>query len=111
MVYKGNEYYTGSSKSIKVKVVKPIIKASKTTIRKKGKFVVTFKDANKKAIKHVKVKFKVNGKTYFRSTDGKGQTKLTINLKANKKYTVKVGFKSAKTYGTTTLTKRIKVIP
>ena len=111
VVYKGNEYYTGSSKSIKVKVVKPIIKASKTTIRKKGKFVVTFKDANKKAIKHVKVKFKVNGKTYFRSTDGKGQAKLTINLKANKKYTVKVGFKSANTYGTTTLTKRIKVIP
>ena len=110
-VYKGNKYYTGSSKSIKVKVVKPTIKASKTTIRKKGKFVVTFKDANKKAIKHVKVKFKINGKTYFRSTDGKGQAKLSINLKANKKYTIKVGFKSTKTYGTTTLTKRIKVIP
>ena len=109
-VYKGNKYYTGSSKSIKVKVVKPTIKASKTTIRKKGKFVVTFKDANKKAIKHVKVKFKINGKTYFRSTDGKGQAKLSINLKANKKYTIKVGFKSTKTYGTTTLTKRIKVI-
>ena len=111
VVYKGNKYYTGSSKSIKVKVVKPTIKASKTTIRKKGKFVVTFKDANKKAIKHVKVKFKINGKTYFRSTDGKGQAKLSINLKANKKYTIKVGFKSTKTYGTTTLTKRIKVIP
>ena len=110
-VYKGNKYYTGSSKSIKVKVVKPTIKASKTTIRKKGKFVVTFKDANKKSIKHVKVKFKINGKTYFRSTDGKGQAKLSINLKANKKYTIKVGFKSTKTYGTTTLTKRIKVIP
>ena len=109
-VYKGNKYYTGSSKSIKVKVVKPTIKASKTTIRKKGKFVVTFKDANKKSIKHVKVKFKINGKTYFRSTDGKGQAKLSINLKVNKKYTVKVGFKSTKTYGTTTLTKRIKVI-
>ena len=110
VVYKGNKYYTGSSKSIKVKVVKPTIKASKTTIRKKGKFVVTFKDANKKSIKHVKVKFKINGKTYFRSTDGKGQAKLSINLKVNKKYTVKVGFKSTKTYGTTTLTKRIKVI-
>ena len=110
VVYKGNKYYTGSSKSINVKVVKPTIKASKTTIRKKGKFVVTFKDANKKAIKHVKVKFKINGKTYFRSTDGKGQAKLSINLKVNKKYTVKVGFKSTKTYGTTTLTKRIKVI-
>ena len=108
--YKGNKYYTGTTKSIKAKIVKPIIKASKTTIRKKGKFVVTFKNANKKAIKHVKVKFKLNGKTYYKTTNSKGQAKITINLKANKKYTVKVGFKSTKTYGTTTLTKKIKVI-
>jgi hypothetical protein len=90
--------------------VKPIIKASKTTIRKKGKFVVTFKNADKKPIKHVKVKFKLNGKTLIKTTNAKGQAKITINLKANKKYTVKAGFKSTKTYGTTTLTKKIKVI-
>ena len=110
VIYKGNSYYTGTTKSIKVKVVKPIIKASKTKIHKKGKFVVTFKDANKKAIKHVKVKFKIKGKTYVRTTNSKGKAKITIKLKPNKKYTVKVGFKSTKTYGTTTLTKKIKVI-
>ena len=110
VIYKGNKYYAGTTKSIKVKIVKPTIKASKTTIHKKGKFVVTFKDANKKAIKHVKVKFKINGKTYYKTTNAKGQAKITVNLKANKKYTVKVGFKSTKTYGTTTLTKKIKVI-
>jgi hypothetical protein len=110
VIYKGNKYYTGSSKTIKAKVVKPIIKASKTTIRKNGKFVVTFKDANKKAIKNVKVQFKIKGKTYYRTTNGKGQAKITINLKPNKKYTVKVGFKSTKKYGTTTLTKKIKVV-
>lgn len=110
VVYNGNENYTAATKTLKVKVVKPTIKASKTTIRKKGKFVVTFKDANKKAIKNVRVKFKINGKTYYKTTNSKGQAKLTINLKANKKYTVKVGFKSTKTYGTTTLTKKIKVI-
>ena len=110
VTYKGNKYYTGTSKSIKVKIVKPIIKASKTTIRKKGKFVVTFKNADKKPIKHVKVKFKLNGKTLIKTTNAKGQAKITINLKANKKYTVKAGFKSTKTYGTTTLTKKIKVI-
>ena len=110
VIYNGNKHYTGTSKSIKIKIAKPIIKASKTTIHKKGKFVVTFKNANKKAIKHVKVKFKINGKTYVKTTNSKGQAKITINLKANKKYTVKVGFKSTKTYGTTTLTKKIKVI-
>ena len=110
VTYKGNKYHTGTSKSIKVKIVKPIIKASKTTIHKKGKYVVTFKNADKKPIKHVKVKFKLNGKTFIKTTNSKGQAKITINLKANKKYTVKVGFKSTKTYGTTTLTKKIKVI-
>lgn len=101
--------YIGSSKSIKVKIVKPIIKASKLKIRKKGKFTVTFKDANKKAIKNVKVKFKIKGKTYIRTTNSKGKAKITINLKIGK-YTVKVGFKNTKYYGTTTLTKKIKVI-
>lgn len=110
VTYKGNKYYTGSEKTIKVKVVKPTIKASKTTVRKNKQFVVTFKDANKKAINNVKVKFKINGKTIYKTTNSKGQAKLTVNLKANKKYTVKVGFKSTKTYGTTTLTKKIKVI-
>ena len=110
ITFKGNDYLKSSTKSIKVKIVKPIIKASKLTIRKKGKFVVTFKDAHKKAIKKVKVKFKIKGKTYIRTTNSKGQAKITINLKAGKKYTVKVGFKSTKYYGTTTLTKKIKVI-
>ena len=110
VTYNGNGYYSGTTKSIKAKIVKPSIKASKTTIHKKGKFVVTFKNANNKAIKNVKVKFKIKGKTYYKKTNSKGQAKITINLKANKKYTIKVGFKSTKTYGTTTLTKKIKVI-
>ena len=102
--------YVESSKSIKVKIVKPTITASKLKIRKGGKLTVTFKNANKKAIKNVKVKFVIKGKTYIKTTNSKGQVKLTINLKAGKKYTVKVGFKNTAYYGTTTLTKQIKVI-
>ena len=101
--------YMGSSKSIKVKIVKPTIKASKSKIRQKGKFTVTFKDVNKKAIKNVKVTFKIKGETYIRTTDNKGQAKITANLKIGK-YTVKVGFKNTAYYGTTTLTKKIYVI-
>lgn len=110
VIYKGNSYFSGTTKSIKAKIVKPIIKASRTTIHKKGKFVVTFKNANKKVIKYVKVKFRINGKTYFKTTNGKGQAMIPINLKANKVYSVKVGFKSTETYGTTVLTTKIKVI-
>ena len=101
--------YIGCSKSIKIKIVKPIITASKLVIRKKGNLVVTFKDANKKAIKNTKVRFVIKGKIYIRTTDSKGQAKMTINLNAGK-YAVKVGFKSTNYYGTTTITKKIAVI-
>lgn len=70
---------------------------------------MTLKDANKKAIKNVKVKFKIKGKTYIKTTNSKGQAKLTLNLKPGK-YSVKVGFKNTAYYGTTTLTKKITVI-
>ena len=110
VIYNGNKYYTGTSKTIKVKILKPIIKVSKTTVRKNKQLVVTFKTADNKVIKNTKVKSKINGKTYYKTTNSKGQAKLTIKLKANKKYTVKVGFKSTSTYGTTCLTTKIKVI-
>lgn len=108
ITFNGNKY-ASSSKSIKVKILKPVIKASNLKIRKNGKFTATFKDANKKAIKNVKVKFKIKGKTYFKTTNSKGQAKITINLKAGK-YAIEVGFKNTKYYGTTKLTKNIKVI-
>lgn len=107
--YSGNGYYTGSAASLKVKVVKPIIKISKTKVKKNRNLVVTFKTCDKKAIKNVKVKIKIKGKTYVKKTNKKGQVKIKIKLKANKKYTVRASFKSAKTYGTTSLTKKIKV--
>lgn len=108
ITYKGSKY-VGSSKSIKVKIVKPTITASKLKIRKNGKFVVTFKDANKKAIKNVQVQFKIKGKTYVQTTNSKGQAKITVNAKPGK-YTVKVGFKNTNYYGTTSLSKRITVV-
>ena len=108
IAFNGNNYI-GSSKTIKVKILKPTIKASKLKIRKKGKFTVTFKDANKKAIKNVQVKFKIKGKTYIKTTNSKGEAKLKINSKPGK-YTVKVGFKNTKYYGTTTLTEKINVV-
>lgn len=107
IIFNGNNYIP-ATKTIKVTVIKPIIKASKLKIRKKGKFTVTF-NANKKAIKNVQIKFKIKGKTYIKTTNSKGQAKIPINLKPGK-YTVKVGFKNTKYYGTTTLTEKIKVI-
>lgn len=107
ITFNGNNYI-GSSKTIKVKVVKPSITVSKLKIRKKGILTFTFKDANKKAIKNTKVNFKIKGKTYVRTTDSRGQLKVKMNLKAGI-YTVRTGFKNTAYYGTTTLTKKIKV--
>lgn len=108
IAFYGNDYIW-SSKSVSVKIVKPIMQASKLKVHKKGKFSVTFKDADKKAIKNVKVTFKIKGKTYVEKTDSNGKASIKINLKPGK-YTVKVGFKDTSYYGTTTLTKKIKVI-
>ena len=107
ITFRGDNYIK-SSKTAKVKIVKPTIKASNLKMHKKGKFVVTFKNANKKAIKNVKVTFKVNGKTYIKTTNSKGQAKITMNSPGQ--YTVKVGFKNTKYYGTTTLTKKVNVV-
>ena len=72
--------------------------------------MVTFKDADGKVIKNAKVKFVLNGKTYIKTTDSKGQAKLAISLSVKKTYTVKTSFQSTNPYGTSLLTTKINVV-
>ena len=63
-----------------------------TTVFQSGKYIVaTLKDYNGKAIEKGKVTIKINGKTYTRTTDSKGQAKILINLIPNT-YTVSYVF-------------------
>ena len=71
--------------------------------------IVKFKDKNGKAIKKTKVKFRLNGKTYIKTTDKKGQAKLKVKVKLGI-YKLKTSFKSTKVYGATVFTNKIKVI-
>ena len=65
---------------------KAIIKSSDLTMHYNDgrKFTVTIKDASNKAINKLKVKFKVDGKTYTKTTDSKGKASLSVSLKSGK---------------------------
>ena len=109
--FAGDDNYNASSKSIKITILKPKLTALKTQLKnKKDQFTVSFKDANGKAIKNTKVKFVLNGKTYTRTTDDKGQAKIDISLKVGNTYEVKASFYSTAIYGETTLTTKIKIV-
>ena len=73
-----------------------------------SKFNVKIVDANGNPAANKKVILKVNGKTYTRSTDKKGQIKLDINLKAGK-YTITTEYDNLKVQNKITVKKLIKL--
>lgn len=62
-----------------------------------SKFTVTLKDSSKKVIKNVKVTIMINGKSYTKTTNSKGQASLSLNLNPGK-YSVITKFKGTKKY-------------
>ncbi|MCQ2977534.1 MAG: Ig-like domain-containing protein [archaeon] len=101
-------YYGSSSKTITVNVVKPKIKAVSTSIKKGKQLSVVFKDYKGKILTYKKVYFKFKGKTYTLTTNGKGISTLTCNIKKGL-YSIVAGFKSTASYGKTTATIKFKV--
>lgn len=107
--FNGDKIYKVSSKTIKVYVKSAKLTTKTKKIHRKKYFVATLKDKNGKAIKKTKVKIKLNGKTYTRTTNNKGVVKLKITVKIGT-YKIKTSFKSTKRYGATVFTNKIKVI-
>ena len=70
---------TASVKKYKVTITAPNIKMY---YKDGSKFTVTLKDSSKKVMKNAKVKIKIDGKTYTRTTDSKGKASLTIISKS-----------------------------
>lgn len=68
----------------KVTKKKVTLKAPDVKMRYKDgtKFKVTLKDENKKAISKAKIKIKIDGSTYERTTDAKGIALLNLNMKS-----------------------------
>ena len=101
--FAGDSYYTGSTKSIKVKVTKTKTKLTvpKKTYKKSAKvkkLTATLKDQYGKAVKSKKVTFTVNGKKYTAKTNKKGVVTVKVNLSKKKTYKFTVKFAGDKNY-------------
>ena len=90
LTYGGNANYTSSSLSKKVKVLSSIkAKKFKKYHGTKTKYKVKFWNGTS-VLANAKVTFKINGKTYTKTTDEKGVVNIKINLNVGKyKITVK----------------------
>ena len=107
--FNGDNLYQASEKTIKIYVKSAKMTLKNKKVKRNSNLIATIKDKNGKGIKKTKVKFKLNGKTYIKTTDKKGQAKLKIKIKAGN-YKLKTSFKSTKIYGATVFTNKVKVI-
>ena len=103
------KYHKSVSKTVKVYVKAPIIKASTKKVKKGKKLTIYFKTYNGKVIANQKVYFKFKGKTYTVTTNSKGIATLTCSI-AKGLYNLVAGFKSTSTYGKTKVTIKFKVV-
>ena len=83
--------------------------SKRRTVYKGNSFTVTLKDKNNKVLSNQKVTFKVNGKTYTKTTNSKGKASLKINLKAKNYYTMKVIYKATVSYKASSKTVKLVV--
>ncbi len=76
-----------------------IIVSNLNTYPNSGAYVTaTLKDSKGYALANKKLVFALNGKTYTKTTDSKGQAKIQINLATAKTYTLKVSFAGYEEY-------------
>ena len=118
--YKGSNVYKKASSTGKIKVAKTTTKITAPTVtmfsNEAGKYTITLKDANNKAIAKQKVSIKVNGKTYTKTTNNKGQASLSITLSGEKNYPVTVSYggtaiyKASKATGNINVTKHVATV-
>ena len=99
--YKGNNIYKKASAkgSIKVAKTSTIIAAPAVSAlpNQPVKYTVTLK-ANNKALSKQKLTLNVNGKSYTKTTDSKGQVTLNLNFAFEKTYDVSVTYKGTGIY-------------
>ena len=87
-IYNGNKIYKKASSSGKIKVAKTATKIIAPTIsmlpKQTKSYTVTLK-AGSKSLSKQKLTIKVNGKTYTKTTDSKGQASISAKFEKEKK--------------------------
>ena len=113
--FAGANKYNAATKTNKI-VVKYSSKTAKlsaptvTITPKTSKtYTVTLKDANSKGISKQNVKVKVNGNTYKKKTNSKGQVSIKVKFSSLKTYKVSASYAGSKIYKKASATGKIKV--
>ena len=115
IVYPGDDVdYKPSSAQATVTVKKTaskIVSSNLNMIPKMAEYYsIILKDASGKAISSQKVTFKVNGKTYTKTTNSKGVAKVKLKFSTNKKtYKIAISFKGNNKYKAVSKTNKIVV--
>ena len=113
--FAGSNKYKAASKTNTIKVkysskTAKITAPSVTITPKTSKtYTVTLKDSNGKAISKQKLTIKVNGKTYTKKTNSKGQASVKVKFSSEKTYKVNVKYAGSKIYKKASATGKIKV--
>ena len=118
--YKGSTIYKKASASGKIKVAKTTTKITAPTVsmfsNEGSSYTITLKTSDNKALAKQKVTIKINGKTYTKTTNSKGQASVTVNLSNEKNYTVTANYagtaiyKASKATGKITVSKRVSSV-
>lgn len=113
--FKGDNQYNGVSKTNYIFVkysskTAKLVAPSITILPKTAKYyTVSLKDANGKGIAKQKVTIKVNGKTYTRTTNAKGNAFIKVKFSSLKTYKVIASYKGSSIYKKASTTAKIYV--
>ena len=110
--YKGSKIYKKASSSGKIKVAKTATKLAAPTLSmlpiESKTYTVTL-NADNKALSKQKLTININGKTYTKTTNSKGQVSIGVNFAYEKTYAVNVNYKGTGTYKASKATGKIIV--
>lgn len=112
--FEGDDYYSASSKSVKVFVKKQSLRltAPNKTYKSNYKYkylTATLKNSKGKLIANKKVVITVNGRKYTAKTNSKGIAKVKVSLSKKKTYKFTVKFAGDKSYNVISKTAKVVV--
>ena len=108
--YKSGVYdYKKKSATLTVQKNTPKMSVGNATVIKDKYLYVYLKDKAGSVMKSHKVKIRINGKTYTKTTNSNGRAALKLSMAA-KSYSTKISFDAVSVYSSKSVTKTIKVI-